>query len=213
MNTFTAGSCIRFGWETFKKRPWFLIGVTLVVGIIEQIINAPYRTASAAHASPIIQIATYLASFLLLCLVYMGLYHLTLKAHDDAERVSWNDLWHPQHYGSFVAASIMYFVIIAVGFALLIIPGIILLLVFAFPFYPIIERGLGPIEAFRYSKRITAGYRWQLLLLMILSVLAVILGMICLLVGVLVALPVIGLANVHAYRTLQKIAGETASAA
>jgi len=29
--SFTAGSAIRFGWETFKKRPWFFVGATIVI--------------------------------------------------------------------------------------------------------------------------------------------------------------------------------------
>ena len=28
------GDCIKFGWETFKKRPWILIGALLLVGLV-----------------------------------------------------------------------------------------------------------------------------------------------------------------------------------
>ena len=32
---FSVSSALRFGWETFKKRPWFFILATLVVGLVE----------------------------------------------------------------------------------------------------------------------------------------------------------------------------------
>ncbi len=47
---FTVGSAIRFGWETFKKRPWFFVGATVVilfayvvVGAISTGIDATWR--------------------------------------------------------------------------------------------------------------------------------------------------------------------------
>ena len=30
---FTVGSALSFGWETFKKRPWFFIGASVVIAI------------------------------------------------------------------------------------------------------------------------------------------------------------------------------------
>ena len=33
------GDCIKFGWETFKKRPWILIGAILLVYLICSIPN------------------------------------------------------------------------------------------------------------------------------------------------------------------------------
>jgi uncharacterized membrane protein len=205
---FSAASCIRFGWETFKKRPWFFIGVTLLTAVIEGIFNTPYRDALNAHASLYVEGGAYLISILLNAFLYMGLYHLALKAHDDVEKVSWKDLWAPQHYVWYVLTSLLMFFIVTVGLLFLIVPGFILLMVFFFPFYPVIEFGLNPIEALKYSKRITQGHRMELFGFFVANIAIVILGIVCLVVGILVAMPVLGLATAHAYRTLQKMADQ-----
>ena len=30
---FSPGDAIRFGWETFKKRPWFFIGAMVILAV------------------------------------------------------------------------------------------------------------------------------------------------------------------------------------
>ena len=34
MHTLSIGDCIRFGWETFKQRPWILIGAFVLAMVI-----------------------------------------------------------------------------------------------------------------------------------------------------------------------------------
>jgi hypothetical protein len=45
---FTAGEAIRFGWETFKRRPWFLVGATPVIMIVYGMIEAITLSLNAA---------------------------------------------------------------------------------------------------------------------------------------------------------------------
>ena len=40
MQALSVGESIRFGWETFKKRPWFFIGVVLGVIILSGILTS-----------------------------------------------------------------------------------------------------------------------------------------------------------------------------
>jgi uncharacterized membrane protein len=165
----TVGSIIRFSWETFKKRPWFLIGVTVLlfivqmcVGLLTGIIDA---VGEAAHA----QAATGLISFLVSTgsqvLVGMGFIAFYLKAHDGIETVQVSDAWHPQHFWKFLGTIILLYVIVIFGVLLFIIPGIIAMLAFMFAPYLVIEKGLGPIEALKESARMTYGNRWRLLAL------------------------------------------------
>jgi hypothetical protein len=37
---FASGAAIRFGWETFKRRPWFFVGVTVVILLVSGLIEA-----------------------------------------------------------------------------------------------------------------------------------------------------------------------------
>ena len=48
---FTAGEAIRFGWETFKRRPWFFVGATLIVLVLFRgLVLRPVDTLAKAAA-------------------------------------------------------------------------------------------------------------------------------------------------------------------
>jgi uncharacterized membrane protein len=82
------------------------------------------------------------------------------------------------------------------------VPGIIFMLMFMFTTFIVIERELGPIDAMKESRRITRGHKWQLLGFLLLLVLINLLGLLALVVGMLVSIPVSSLAFAHAYRLL-----------
>ena len=207
MNTFTVGSCVRFGWETFKKRPWFFVAFTVVYILLSwAIIFIAGLIAGQGHA------LTSLISFPFSVLLSMGIISFMLKAHDNVETVQFADLWHPHNYWNYLLMYLVLAVSVIIGLILLIVPGIIVGIMFGFACYLVIERGLGPIEALKESMRITKGHRWDLFVLALACVGIMIIGFICLLVGMLVAMPVIMLSTVHAYRTLSKLAETTPSA-
>ena len=200
MNTFTVGSCVRFGWETFKKRPWFFVAFTIVYIVVSWAISFVVGLiAGQGHA------LTSLISLPFNALLTMGLIASILKAHDNVEAVRIADLWHPQHYWNYLIAYIVIVFSVLIGLVLLIVPGIIIGIMFGFAPYLVIERSLGPIEAIKESMRITKGHRWDLFVLALANIGIAIVGFICLFVGMFVAIPIILLASVHAYRTLSKI--------
>jgi len=201
---------IRFGWETFTKRPWFFIGVFLIVSILSG--GGRFQTNdSADFTSGAVALFVIVAVVLAVIqvLAKMGSIRLVLRAHDNAESAAFGDLWAPHPFWKFVGGSILVGVIVIIGFILLIVPGIIWALRYLFVPYLIMERKLAPFAALKESARITYGHKWQLLGLLGLIVLINILGAILLLVGLLVSVPVSSLAMVHAYRTLS---GQAASA-
>ncbi len=203
---FSVGECVSFGWDTFKKRSWFFVGVTSVVFIVSWIGNL---FASESDGTSL-QLLGLVVSTLVSIFIGMGETALYLHAEDNLSTVEIKDLWHPQQFWKYVGAAILSGIIIAVGFVLLIVPGIIFSLMFMFVGYLVIDRKLGPVEALRESKRITDGHKWDLLLLFLAIIGINILGMLCLLVGLLASIPVTLLAMVHAYHTLEHKANEVA---
>ena len=202
MNTFSGSACIRFGWETFKKRPWFFIGVFLFVGLLSSGGNFQLNDTDYSAATIALFIVAGIAFGIISILAKMGATQLALKAHDSAESATFGDLWAPHPFWKFVWGSILVGVIVILGLILLIVPGVIWALRYLFVPYLIMERKLAPFEALKESARITYGHKWQLLGLLGLTMLINILGAILLLVGLLVSIPVSALAMVHAYRTL-----------
>jgi uncharacterized membrane protein len=201
---FSTESALRFGWEMFKKRPWFFVGSTVVIllasGLINAVTSAIDTALSGSAEEP--SIVGGLLSLGLGTLLSMGATAFYLAAQDNPDTVDLSALWHPQPFWKFLGASILFAIVIAIGFVLLIVPGIIFALMFMFTTFVVIDRELGPIEAMKESHRITYGHKWSLLGFTLLLVLINLLGAIALLVGLLVTIPVSSLAVAHAYRVL-----------
>ena len=206
---FSIKSALNFGWETFKRRPWFFVGATLVIFLLYIVAGALTVTIDYAltgvteNHSGVGSILDWLIG----TLISMGVVAFYLKAHDNPEQVTLSALWHPHPYWSYLAATVLVGLVIVLGLLLLIVPGIIFGLMFMFTSFIVIDRALGPIDAMKESKRITSGYRWRLLGFILLLALINLAGVIALVVGLLVTVPVTSIAFANAYRVLSDRAG------
>ena len=201
---FSAGAAIRFGWETFKRRPWFFVGSTFLIllasGLCDGFTSGIDAALTGSAEDPSI-IGTVI-NFALGTLISMGATAFFLAAHDNPDTVDLSALWHPRPFWKYLGASILLGLAIGIGFVLLIVPGVIFALMFMFTTFIVIERELGPINAMNESNRLTRGHKWQLFGLVLLLVLINLLGVLAFIVGILVSIPVSTLAFVHAYRML-----------
>lgn len=201
---FSSKACISFGWEAFKNRPWFYIGASLlillaylVVGSISSGIDYAVTGNVEGQSLP-----GSLVNLALGTLISMGVTAFYLDAHDRPQIAGYSSLWHPSPFWSFFIANLAVGIVVAIGFVLLIVPGIIAMLMFMFSSFIVIDREKGPIESMAVSKLITKGKRWQLLGFVLLLVLINVAGMLALGIGLLVTIPVSTLAFTHAYRVL-----------
>ncbi len=204
---FSTASSIRFGWDTFKKRPWFFVGVMLLVALASGVASF---VGSTFGGQGIGAGFGFLINFVLSTLIGMGTTAFFLKAHDAPGTVASTELWHPQPFWKYLGATLLSMLIIAGGLILLVIPGVVFSLMLMFVAYIVIDRELGPVEAIGESRRITRGHKWKLLGFALALAGINILGFLCLIVGLLVSIPVSSLAMVHAYRALSAKAGAPA---
>ncbi|QQG38105.1 MAG: DUF975 family protein [Candidatus Kaiserbacteria bacterium] len=209
MQGFRNTEAIKTAWEIFKKKPWVLAGGLLLTTVISWLLGA---FGEQMRGDPTASLFFTLVSFVVNLFIGMGMTAFFIKAHDSIESVSINDLWHPADFWKYLGAAVLYGLMAAVGFVLLIIPGVIVVLTFQFAQYFVIDKGLGPIEALKESARITKGHKWELLGLFAFILGINILGFLALVVGLLVSVPVTALSIVYAYRTLEKLAASAASA-
>ncbi len=230
---FSVASALRFGWETFKKRPWFFAGAFLLIALaqvviegISRAIDAPFGGADSDQA-----FLGSLASLALSTLVSMGITAFGLAAHDQPETVEFSALWHPRPFWKYLGLSLV-FALIAVagvlGFFLIVatlgslfgrgvslatlvpvyvVLCVILFLIFMFATFSVIDREFGPIKALQESYHITRRHLWDLFVLSLLLFLINLAGLLALVVGLLVSAPVSLLALAHAYRVLSGTAG------
>jgi uncharacterized membrane protein len=216
MNTFSAGEMIRFGWETFKKRPWFFVGIQLViivVGGVASQMSDQFDKGYEGSMMLLLALVGFFVGSVIHILIKMGTISFALKANESAEAARFEDLWAPAMFWKYLLASIVVGLIVVAGLILFIVPGIVWALRYMFVPYLVVDRGLGVRDALTESSRITYGHTWELLLLILAIIGINILGLLALVVGLLVSLSVTMFALAHAYRTLEHTASEVAPAA
>lgn len=196
------------GWSITKSRfPLLLayLGTLILLGAARFFIEKPIDSMGVKAVLGIgFQIVNWYLTFNAL--------GVSLKLIDEKE-VTYADFWLPQsHFWFYVLATLLYGVIIGVGTLLLIVPGIIFGLMFMFYGYVMIEKNLGPIEALKESKRLTAGAKWDLFLFSLLAIGLNLLGVLALLVGVLVTMTITFIAMAHLYRQRTRALEETLAA-
>lgn len=205
MQKLSVGECIRFGWETFKKRPLLIVGAFVIAMAISGFASAlldPGEDAPVTAASVLMG----LASAVIGLFVEIGLTTFSLRAHDNVETAKIQDLWNPKPFLYYLVGQILVGIAVIIGLILLIIPGIIVALALMFTSYLIIDKGRGPIAAIKESWHLTKGHKWELCMLVVTIVGLNLLGLLALVVGLLVTVPVSMLAIVHAYRKLSAAA-------
>ncbi len=92
-----------------------------------------------------------------------------------------------QNYWNSVVAGILVLLIIVGGFILLIVPGLIFACRLAFVPYLVVDRKMAATDAIKESWRMTDGHAMKVFGIGLLGLLLVIAGLICFLVGVIIA--------------------------
>ncbi len=212
-------ACISRGYEIFRRQfgnillvglVYFacLIGLSIVFGIAEVALtmmtspgneNATELSNVAQVVSVISQIVQQVVSiFLQLGMARVGLNLVSCK------EVSIGMLFgEGSKLLRAIGATILFGIALIIGLLLLIVPGVYIALRYGQFINAIVDRDLGIMEAFSYSSSITTNNRLNLFALALLSILAIIVGLIPCGLGLIIAGPVIWLASLVAYRWLQ----------
>lgn len=148
------------------------------------------------------------ASWVLATIVDMGLLRIGINIYDGQE-VNLQTLFSEARiFFKFLATTIIYGLIVALGIILLIVPGIVFAVSLQFAPILVIDKGIGPIAAIKQSWKITKGVKLQLFIFNLILVGITIFGVIALLIGTLVTIPVTTIALVWVYRELIKQTGK-----
>ncbi|MBA7649985.1 hypothetical protein ES703_57784 [subsurface metagenome] len=203
---FSFSDVLGYGWRVMKANFWFFVGlgfVWLIITYIPAIINT---VLPHLHLPAPIYIVLYttitILSWVISIVLGIGMIKIALSFCDERKPPigmlfdAWGCFWR------YLGTAILYFLIVFGGFILLIIPGIIWSIKFSLCFYFVIDKDLDPIEALKASSRTTMGVKLELFAFGILCSLINILGMLCLLVGIFAAYPVVIVANALVYRQL-----------
>lgn len=187
---FSIQEALSFGWTTFKKNIWLLIGLAitylLAVVIISALDTITFGLASIAGSM----------------ILGMGGITIVLK-FVDGQKPEILDLFRTYRpFLNYLAVSVLYTLLVMVGLVLFIVPGIYWALRYAYGPFLVVDRNLGPLQALKASSEITQGVKWNLLGFVIVLALLNFVGVILLLVGYLITAPITWIASAWVYRKL-----------
>jgi uncharacterized membrane protein len=93
-----------------------------------------------------------------------------------------------RNYLNIVLANLLVFIIVVFGLIFLIVPGIIFACRLAFVPYLVMDKDLDPVKAVEESWRLTRGYGWTIFGMGLLCIPIIIVGLICLIIGIFPAI-------------------------
>jgi uncharacterized membrane protein len=200
MKKFSIHEAISVGWEKTRSNLSFLILVLFISFIINGLPG--FTTNMIREDVPVLSSLITIAFWVLTVLVSMGTIKIALKLIDKKKPVL-SDLYD-EHAKllRFILSTLVYSMIVTVGLIFFIVPGIILGIRFQFYSYLIIDRNMGPLQALKKSGEITSGNKWNLFLFALCMGLLNILGVLLLVVGLLVTIPITMIATAYVYRKL-----------
>jgi len=198
---------IKTGWQVFKENPGLLIGIVLIQLIAPYLFDLPAMAIANVFETSIIAFVIGLVLNLLALsidiIIAIGVINIALGLAKNRD-MSFKDLFVEfRMILNFIRASILFALAVLVGLILLIIPGVIIAIALGSYPYFIIDENKGPMEALKASYALTLGAKWQLFVFGMLQGLIVIAGLLALLVGYFVALPITMVASAAVYLQLK----------
>lgn len=201
-------SLVKESFSIFKNRPFFWIFLTLfqmiVIGLPSALELLIDPTTSFGALSVFSMNVIYLA---LQMLANMGFIYLSIKAI-RGEAYSFNDFFARMNRArNYLISSLLFTFVVGLGFLLLVIPGIILSTMFIFCTWFVMDKEISGYDSLKKSRELVYGYKWHVLLLLLVIALINIIGLLCFVVGLLVAYPLAFLILSGYYNKLLSIKG------
>ncbi len=205
MTSIDIAGALRYGWLTFKENAAFLVGVVLAASFLNAVVSLALDIAPDEFLP---QAVLYIINAIVSILLEIGLIQIALK-FVDGEQPEFSNLFDrlalvPQFFLFRLLAALL----ILVGFAALIVPGIYLLARLCLVGPLMVDERATPSASIEESWRHTRGHVMELVVFGLVIAGLNLLGGFALLVGMLVTIPVSLVAIAHVYRQLCPIEGQ-----
>jgi uncharacterized membrane protein len=203
---FIISDVLGFGWKVMKANFWFFVGLAIVAVLVNSISNITEEVI--LQIAPPELVVTLLISVINIIGMFISMiigisFTKIALSFCDSRKPAFGTLFDFQDcFWRYLGTHALYMLIVFGGFLLLIVPGIIWLIKYGMCYYFVIDKGLGPVQALKASGRTTMGVKWELFGFGILCSMIILLGLLCLIVGVFAAYPIVLIANALVYRHL-----------
>lgn len=197
---FSMREAISFGWEEMKKNFMFFLIFLVLVFATQVILEWFFKRPNFDLISQTGMVLGLIVSML----VCLAITKISLDAVNNKPLSFKNIQAVLPRFIDYFLVEIMIYVIISVGFTLLVIPGIIWSAQFSMAPYLVLDKKLNPIAALKESSRITKGNRWRLFLFNLLIILINIAGILVFIVGIFSTLPATMIAYASVYNQMKE---------
>jgi uncharacterized membrane protein len=197
---FVKREAIDFGFDIAKKNIVFFLGVFVIWALVT-IFSSTVQGNLNANKQFLLSFLFSLLMWLISSIISMGIINISLQFVDN-KKPNLKDIFYTQKVFNFILASIIRTVIVFVGFVLLIVPGIIFSLKFQFSDYLIVDKKFDAVDSLKGSWEMTKGIKANLLIFRILLALINVVGLLCVVVGLFITVPLSMLASAYVYRKL-----------
>jgi hypothetical protein len=205
-----------YGWQQMWKHFLYLFLVIVVVTIAHTPVSIIQEYDSVSTAGMVI-LQILAAAFLLLFIpvISFGSDLLFLRGMRN-EKIEVQEIFggFKKNYLNIILANLLTFAIVGLGFAFLIIPGIILACRLSFVSLLVMDKNMDPVAAVEKSWEMTKGYGWTIFGIAIMAIPVFIGGILFFIVGALFAIIWISAAFTSLYHAVdledkKKLNGDT----
>ena len=193
-----AGAAISYGWNALKR----FLGPFLLIALVIIVVQVALSLVGLAFDNYWLQMTWNILTWVVGLILAMGLIRAALAVLDGREPEV-GMLFRTDGLAAYLIASILVGLLFGVGLILCIIPGLIVLFLFAFYGYAIVDgRTNDAIESMKMSYQLVTKHVGALLLLFILCFLINVLGALLCFVGLLFTYPITAVAIAYAWRKI-----------
>ena len=209
------GDCVSRGWELVKKNFWPVVGINFLIFLIIMAFNQLTGLITRPIVEEMVQqhqfsaagICIFLLVIVLAAPVYMilmaGLMKYFLKLI-RGEQASVGDAFSGfgPMAGQLILLGLVLNVLVLIGYAFCIIPGIFLQVAWLFAITLVIDRKMNFWDAMELSRKRVCKHWWLVLGFFIVYSLVVVAGILACFVGILVTMPIGIAAMLYAYENI-----------
>ncbi len=205
-----AGSVLSYGWSVLWDKFITLFLILLVIWVASIPFSVMKSSEPDSFGTAVMGAFSILYMIFILAPFKVSANFMYLKAIRGA-RLDVKELFDVFNvYLNVVLAGLLQFAIIGIGFAFLIVPGIIFACRLKFVPYLVMDKQLDPVKAVEESWRLTRGHGWRIFWLFIVSFFLIIAGFIMLIFGSVIAFMWINTAFAGLYQAVLMEKGEYA---
>ena len=189
---------IKEAWSITKNNLKTIIPILLVAWFIQLILTL---IADPSNNS-LINFFASLISWAINVVISIGLIYISINLADNRQVQIKDLIQKKDKFIQYFLGTIFYSLIVIAGLFLLIIPGVIWAIRYQFYGYLIIEKNMSPGDALSKSKEMTKGQTFSLIKLGLVLLGINILGILAIVVGLLVTIPISMIAIALTYKQL-----------